>query len=420
MFVDNASFVELAAHFKDAGVVTGYATVDGRLVYVYSQYGTVTHAHAKKLAWVYDAALKMGAPVVGILDSDGLEVSDGQEIFETYGMIFSKQAEASGIVPQIAVVAGQCMGTAAFMAKLSDFVLMAEDSGSLFLNSPNAFDSGAPKDDVKSAAYHSEVTGNVHFAAKTEAEVFDYLKQLIGFLPSNNLDEVPTGLCGDDINREDAALNTLIKDGFNINAVIDAICDDGKSLNVRQRYATNVITCFGRLNGCTAAIIANNGTLDNRAVNKITDFINFCDVYNIPVITLTDAAGLKISENEEKYLLRNAAKLIYTFANITVPKINVVVKDAVGLPYLLMNSRFLGADVVLAWEGSNIAVMDKEAARKVMGMDLDTAPLNAASKGYVDDIIAPSLTRKRIVYALEMLYTKRVQKRPKKHGTALL
>lgn len=426
---DENSFVELGALNKSAGVVTGYGTVEGKLVYAYSQEGAVGVEHAKKIDNIYSLAIKLGCPVVGILDSKGLILEDGLDTFNAYGLLFKLQSQASGIIPQISIVAGSCMGVAGFGPVLSDFVIMPETGAKMFMTSPATFKGLEGKsttfEDLGGAKTLGE-EGTVHIVCKNENESIAKAKELIGFLPENNL-EVFTAEAGDDLNRIDENLDTIVPEDditpIDMKYVIRSIADNRNFLEIQETYAKEVIVGFVRLDGITIGIVANNGVFNVECVKKAGEFINICDAFNIPIITLTDIIGYEHSLADERNgILKYAGKLAYAFANATVPKINVILRNGIGNAYLLMNSKHIGADVVYAWPSAQIALIHKEAAVNILGItseeyDNSATPYEAAAKGYVDTVIIPSTTRKRILVALEALLTKREAKPARKHSS---
>ncbi len=412
--LDDNSFVEIGALTKNSTVITGYGTINNRLVFVFCQNGSVDLLHAKKIENIYSNALKTGSPVIGILNSNGMNIKGGLEILDAYGTILKTQADASGVILQICYVTGECIGTSAFMAGVSDFVFMTDKSGKLCLESPNVYTDAKSFDSnsVLNGAYHSEKTGLAHFSYKTDEQCINGIRELVGYLPSNYLETSECPFTEDDLNRTDEALNNP---NIDMQSIINSLADDKKFLNVNGNYCKNLITGFSSFGGYTAAVVANNGALNALALQKASDFVNFCDAFNIPIVNLTDATCYENNLQGDSLSIRNGAKLIRAYANATVPKINVIVKGAVGSSYLIMNSKHIGADVVIAWKNSFVSVMEKEAASKLFNISIDKTPLDAASYGYVDDIIEPSITRKRLIMHLEMLSSKRCSNHAKKH-----
>lgn len=430
------------------GVITGYGVIDGSLVYVYSQDasvlgGAVGEMHAKKITGLYDMAMKMGAPVIGLIDCAGLRLQEGTDALQAFGSIYAKQALASGVIPQITAVFGTCGGGAAILSGLSDFTFM-EEKGKLFVNSPNAIPGNhIEKCDTSGAAFQTEEAGNVDFLG-TESEILSGIRELICMLPANNEDNDSYEECTDDLNRLCAGIENGADDAA---LVLSMIADDQKFIEVKAGYAKEMVTGFLRMNGLTVGAVANrskvydeegkvqqefDGSLSAKGCRKAADFVTFCDAFKIPVLTLTDVNGFKASKCSEKTLAREAAKLVYAFANATVPKVNVMTGKAIGSGYLVMNSKALGADMVYAWPDAEIGAMEAGLAAKIMYPDVSAderkekedqyrsmqeSAASAAARGYVDTVIRPEDTRKYVIGALEMLFTKREDRPSKKHGT---
>lgn len=430
------------------GVITGYGVIDGSLVYVYSQDasvlgGAVGEMHAKKITGLYDMAMKMGAPVIGLIDCAGLRLQEGTDALQAFGSIYAKQALASGVIPQITAVFGTCGGGAAILSGLSDFTFM-EEKGKLFVNSPNAIPGNhIEKCDTSGAAFQTEEAGNVDFLG-TESEILSGIRELICMLPANNEDNDSYEECTDDLNRLCAGIENGADDAA---LVLSMIADDQKFIEVKAGYAKEMVTGFVRMNGLTVGAVANrskvydeegkvqqefDGSLSAKGCRKAADFVTFCDAFKIPVLTLTDVNGFKASKCSEKTLAREAAKLVYAFANATVPKVNVMTGKAIGSGYLVMNSKALGADMVYAWPDAEIGAMEAGLAAKIMYPDVSAderkekedqyrsmqeSAASAAARGYVDTVIRPEDTRKYVIGALEMLFTKREDRPSKKHGT---
>lgn len=430
------------------GVITGYGVIDGSLVYVYSQDasvlgGAVGEMHAKKITGLYDMAMKMGAPVIGLIDCAGLRLQEGTDALQAFGSIYAKQALASGVIPQITAVFGTCGGGAAILSGLSDFTFM-EEKGKLFVNSPNAIPGNhIGKCDTSGAAFQTEEAGNVDFLG-TESEILSGIRELICMLPANNEDNDSYEECTDDLNRLCAGIENGADDAA---LVLSMIADDQKFIEVKAGYAKEMVTGFLRMNGLTVGAVANrskvydeegkvqqefDGSLSAKGCRKAADFVTFCDAFKIPVLTLTDVNGFKASKCSEKTLAREAAKLVYAFANATVPKVNVMTGKAIGSGYLVMNSKALGADMVYAWPDAEIGAMEAGLAAKIMYPDVSAderkekedqyrsmqeSAASAAARGYVDTVIRPEDTRKYVIGALEMLFTKREDRPSKKHGT---
>lgn len=431
------------------GVITGYGVIDGNLVYVYSQDasvlgGTIGEMHARKITSLYDMAMKMGAPVIGLIDCAGLRLQEATDALNAFGEIYLKQSLASGVIPQITAVFGTCGGGLAVVPGLSDFTFMEKEHAQLFVNSPNALD-GNRKEvcDTASAKFQSEDAGLVDFTG-TEEEILAGIRQLVTILPANNEDDDSYEECTDDLNRVCADLANAAGDTA---ILLSQISDNGLFVEVKAAYAKEMVTGFIKLNGMTVGAVANRTEVydaeENRTdafdsvltVNgslKAAEFVQFCDAFNIPVLSLTNATGFKADKHAERKIARAAAKLTYAFANATVPKVNVVIGKAFGSAYAVMNSKALGADVTYAWSQAQIGMMDAKLAAKIMYADADSTVINekaaeyaalqesamaAARRGYVDTIIEAEDTRKYVIGAFEMLFTKREDRPAKKHGT---
>lgn len=428
------------------GVVTGYGTIGGSLVYVYSQDasvmgGSVGEMHAKKIAAVYKMAMKMGAPVIGLLDCSGLRLQEATDALDAFGQIYWNQTMASGVIPQISAVFGSCGGGMAVAAAISDFVFMEKD-GKLFVNSPNAL---AGNDeticDTAAAPFQSEEAGTADVVG-SEEEILEQIRTLISILPANNEDDLSYEECTDDLNRESEAIGGMAADAA---AVLKEISDDHFFVEFKKAYDPSMVTGFIRMNGTTVGCVANRAKADGkeleaglsaRGCEKAARFVDFCDAFNIPVLTLVNVKGYKKSKCTEKKIARAAGRLTYAFANADVAKVTVIVGEAYGSAYLTMNSKSIGADIVYAWPQAKIGTMDSKNAVQIMYADeieagdrsvlaektaeyekLQGSAEAAARRGYVDDIIEPSETRKRVIAAFEMLFTKREGRPSKKHGT---
>ena len=430
------------------GVVTGYGVIDGNLVYVYSQdasvlNGTVGEMHAKKIAKIYDLAMKTGAPVIGLIDSAGLRLQEATDALNAFGEIYLKQTLASGVIPQITAIFGTCGGGLGLFPTLTDFTFMEEKSAKLFVNSPNALDgNNVSKCDSSSAKFQSEESGIVDVVAD-EASILAQIRALVGFLPANNEDECYVD-CSDDLNRVNTELAGCVGDTA---VALAIIADNNNFFEVKANYAKNMVTGFIRLNGTTVGCVANraeildaegkvaeklDAVLTKQGAEKAADFVSFCDAFNIPVLTLTNVKGYEATMCSEKGIAKAAAKLTYAFANATVPKVNVVIGKAYGTAYVAMNSKAIGADLVMAWPNAEIGAMDAKLAAKIMyegqGADvinekaaeyaaLQTSVASAAKRGYVDQVVEAADTRKYVIGAFEMLYAKREDRPDKKHGT---
>lgn len=452
--LDDNSFVEIGGLVKARstdfelakrntpadGVITGYGTINSKLVYVYSQDvsvlgGSVGEMHAKKIVRIYDMALKMGAPVVGLIDCAGLRLEEATDALNAFAEIYKRQSMASGVIPQITAVFGKCGGGLSILTSLSDFTFMS-DKGSLFVNSPNVLDGNyKEKNDTSAVKFQSENTENVDFAG-TEEEVIEGIRNLIDIIPANNEDDLSFEETSDDANRVCEGLMGLKDDVQNL---IAEISDENVFVETKKEYATDAVTGFIRLNGSTAGVVANNSNLLSvDGADKMAEFVRFCDAFSIPVVTFTNVTGFDTTIAQEKNLSKSLARLAAAFGEASVPKINVVVENAFGSAYTIMNSKGLGCDVVYAWPNTKIGMMDADAAVKIIYAneiakaddsvkeindkakeyaELQLSANSAASRGYVDSIIEPEDTRKYIIGALEMLYTKREYVLDKKHGT---
>ncbi len=460
--LDENSFIEIGAEVKARstdfnletkktpgdGVITGHGLIDGCLVYVYSQdssvlAGAVGEMHAKKIVNLYHMAMKTGAPVIGLIDSAGMRLEEATDALYAFGRIYHNQAMASGVIPQITAVFGNCGGGLALIPGLTDFTFMEGSKAKLFVNSPNAIkDNYEEKNDTAAAKFQSEEAGTVDFVG-SEDEILAGIRDLISYLPSNNEEEALVE-CDDDLNRSSAVIANCTGDTA---AAFAEIADNNVFLEVKSAYGKNMVTGFIRLNGATIGCVANrteitgeDGTpaekfdavLKVNGVKKATDFVKFCDAFEIPILTLTNVKGYCTCPCAEKNMANSVAKLAYAFADATVPKVNVYVKDAFGTAAVVMNSKSIGADYVYAWNDAKIGSMDAKNAAAIMyeGSDksvidekareyeaLQTSAASAAARGYVDTLINPQDTRKYVIGAFEMLYTKREDRPDKKHGT---
>ena len=417
------------------GVITGYGVIDGNLVYVYSQdasvlNGTLGEMHAKKITKLYDMACKMGAPVIGLIDCAGVRLQEATDALNGFGEIYLKQTLASGVVPQIAAVFGTCGGGLAVVPGLADFTFMEESKAKLFVNSPNAIEGNeVSKCNSASAKFQAEEAGNVDVVGD-EAGILAQIRQLVTMLPANNEDDDSYEECMDDLNRVCEDLGSV---EYSAPYILSSISDGNVFFETKANYAKDMVTGLIKLNGMTVGAVANNDTdMTARGALKAADFINFCDAFNIPVLSITNVKGYKANMCTERNIAKAMAKLTYAFANATVPKVNVIAGTAYGSAYVSMNSKGIGADVVYAWTGSSIGMMDAKLAAKIMYADADAAkqqekakeyaalqasPEAAARRGYVDSIIEPKDTRKYVIGAFEMLFTKREDRPDRKHGT---
>ena len=460
--LDDNSFVEIGAlvtkrntdfnlQTKEApsdGVITGYGVINGAPVYVYSQdasvlAGTIGEMHAKKIANVYDLAMKCGTPVIGLIDCAGLRLEEATDALEGLGEIMSRQALASGLIPQIAAVFGKCGGGLGISANMNDFVFATEEA-KLFVNTPNAIKgNNEGKCDSTSAAFKAEC-GEIAYVGKDDVDVLNAVRELVSLIPSCNEDEAFAAESTDDLNRETPELASLLADGAKAAA---ALGDDNAFFEIKKDFGKSMVTGFIKLDGATVGVVANRTAVlgdDGKAsekfdplltvngMRKAFTFVNFCDSFNIPVLTLTNAEGFcNCCLDGEKRMATAAAKLTAAFANATVPKVNLIVDKAIGSAYTVMNSKALGADMVFALEGTQVGPMKPELAAQIVAADGDkTAKADAeamikaqisveaaARRGYVDNIITADSARKNLVYAFEMLYLKEEGRPDKKHGT---
>ncbi len=442
-------------HFPGDGVVTGCGTIDGRLVYVFAQDftvfgGSLSQTVAAKITKIQDMAMKMGAPVIGLNDSGGARIQEGVLSLSGYGEIFQKNVEASGVIPQISGILGPCAGGAVYSPAITDFVVMAEHTSYMFITGPKVVEAvtneKVNEEQLGGAMVHASKSGVAHFAADDEKEAILLIRKLISFIPSNNMEETPLQKSSDKINRHSDILNTMIPDSpnqpYDMKEIIYEIIDDQEFLEVQRHYAPNIIIGYGRLNGRSVGIVANQpnylaGVLDIKASIKAARFVRFCDAFNIPLLTFVDVPGfLPGTAQEYGGIINHGAKLIYAYAEATVPKVTVITRKSYGGAYIVMSSKHLNGDINYAWPKGEIAVMGEEGAvnilyRRELKDDKDgklkeellkeyrdkfANPYAAAAHGYIDDVIEPKNTRFRVIRAFEMLATKRSTNPMKKHG----
>jgi propionyl-CoA carboxylase beta chain len=437
-------------------VVTGWGTVDGRLVYVYSQDftvfgGSLSEVHAAKICKIMEMAMKTGAPIIGINDSGGARIQEGVVSLGGFSDIFLRNTLASGVVPQISVIMGPCAGGAVYSPALTDFIFMVKDTSFMFLTGPEVVKAVTQEDvtfeELGGASVHASVSGVCHYVAENEQDCLYMIRILLGYLPQNNMED-PTYLpTQDDPRRMEEALNTLVpaeaNKPYDVKELLRLIMDDGNFYEIHKDYAGNVVVGFARLGGHSVGIVANQpavlaGVLDINASDKAGRFVRFCDCFNIPVITFEDVPGfLPGTAQEYGGIIRHGAKLLYAYCEATVPKITVITRKAYGGAYCVMNSKHIRSDLNLAWPSAEIAVMGPEGAVKVIYrkeiMEAEDPakreaelvaeyrekfanPYVAASRGYIDDVIEPKETRPRLINALEMLTNKRDKNPSKKHG----
>lgn len=433
------------------GVVTGQGTINGRLVFVYSQDftvmgGSLGEAHARKICHILDKAMQVGAPVVGINDSGGARIQEGVDSLGGYGEIFQRNIDASGVVPQISLIMGPCAGGAVYSPALTDFTIMVENSSYMFVTGPDVVKTvtceNVSQEELGGAFVHSSKSGVAHLTYKSDIEALLQTRRLINFLPLSNRESTPEVPVDDVFDRIDVSLNTLVPENpnqpYDIIELIEKILDEGDFFEIQANYAKNIIIGFGRMEGQTVGIIANQpmqlaGCLDIKASEKAARFIRFCDAFNIPLLTFVDVPGfLPGSDQEHNGIIKRGAKLLYAFGEATVPKITVITRKAYGGAYIVMNSKHLCGDVNYAWANAEIAVMGPEGAVEIIfredAKNIETkakrvqeyrekfaSPFVASSRGFIDEVIRPQNTRKHICQALQILKKKKVVKPWKKH-----
>ena len=442
--------------FMSDSVVTGWGTIEGRLVYVFSQDftvfgGSLGEVHAEKICKIMDMAMKNGAPVIGLNDSGGARIQEGVVALGGYADIFLRNTMASGVIPQISAIMGPCAGGAVYSPALTDFIFMVRNSSYMFVTGPDVVKTVTHEEvsfeDLGGASVHSEKSGVCHIAADSEADTLYLIRKLLGYLPQNNMEDPPFILGGDDPLRMDEALDAMIPDDpgkpYDIKNVIRLIVDNGQFFEIHENYAQNIVVGFARLGGHSIGIVANQpaalaGVLDIDASEKAARFVRFCDSFNIPIITFVDVPGfLPGTVQEHQGIIRSGAKLLYAYCEATVPKLTVITRKAYGGAYDVMSSKHIRGDLNLAWPSAEIAVMGPDGAvniifRKELEKAKDPArkkaelvaeyrekfasPYVAAERGYIDDVIEPRETRPRLINGLEMLSNKRDANPAKKHG----
>jgi acetyl-CoA carboxylase carboxyltransferase component len=438
------------------GVVTGWGTIDGRKVFVFSQDftvfgGSLGEVFAEKVCKIMDYAVSVGAPVIGINDSGGARIQEGAASLAGYGYIFDRNVRASGVVPQISVIMGPCAGGAVYSPAITDFVFMVKGTSHMFITGPDVIKAVTGEEvtfeELGGATTHASRSGIAGFIAEDESDCLAQVRYLLSFLPSNNLEDPPSFAPRDDPDRRDESLNSLIPDSartaYDMKDVITRVADDGEFFEVFPLWAGNIVIGFARLDGRGVGVVANQpkvlaGTLDYESSEKAARFIRFCDAFNIPIVTFVDVPGfLPGTAQEYGGIIRRGAKLLYAFTEATVPRVTVITRKAYGGAYVVMNSKHLRADVSFAWPTAEIAVMGSEGAVNVIFRkeiakaedpgarraeliaqyeDQFSTPYIAAERGYVDDVIEPAETRGKVIQALRMLRTKREQVPPRKHG----
>ncbi|TIC84550.1 acyl-CoA carboxylase subunit beta [Nocardioides sp. GY 10127] len=473
---DEGSFVELdelARHRSTAfgleknrpygdGVITGYGTIEGRQVCVFSQDftvfgGSLGEVYGEKITKVMDLAIRTGSPIIGINEGAGARIQEGVVSLGLYGEIFKRNVHASGVIPQISLIMGNCAGGHVYSPAVTDFTVMVDQTSAMFITGPDVIKTVTGEDvsmeELGGARTHNTKSGNAHYMASDETDALEYVKALISYLPQNNLDELPVFDEVADLEPSDTdlALDTIIPDSpnqpYDIHEVIGAVVDDGEFLEVQELFAPNIVVGFGRVEGSPVGVVANQpmqfaGTLDIAASEKAARFVRFCDAFNIPVLTFVDVPGfLPGTDQEWDGIIRRGAKLIYAYAEATVPLVTIITRKAYGGAYDVMGSKHLGADVNLAWPTAQIAVMGAQGAANILhrktlkkvadaGGDVEAKraelideyertlanPYIAAERGYVDAVIAPRETRAQVVKALRLLRSKRATLPAKKHG----
>ncbi|MDI3339191.1 MAG: acyl-CoA carboxylase subunit beta [Sphaerobacter sp.] len=470
LLLDPGSFVELDAMVRHRshyfgmeqrrpygdGVVTGYGTVDGRTVAVFSQDftifgGSLGEAFAEKMVKIMDLALKIGCPIVGINDSAGARIQEGVEGLAGYGEVFYRNVQASGVVPQISLIAGPCAGGAVYSPAMTDFIFMVKGTSQMFITGPDVIKTVTGEEvtheELGGALTHTSISGVAHFTAEDEEDLFAQVRHLLAYLPSNNLEDPPYQPPTDDPDRQDPELDDIVpavsSKAYDMHDVITRIVDDGEFIEVQPNWARNIIIGLARLDGHVVGVVANQpkvlaGTLDIDASAKAARFVRFCDAFNIPLITFVDVPGfLPGTQQEYGGIIRHGAKLLYAYCEATVPKLTVITRKAYGGAYVVMCSKALRSDFNIAWPTAEVAVMGPEAAvNLIRRREIATAPdpearrrelvaeyerefanpFQVASRGYVDDVIAPRQTRPWLIRALRAVRTKRVSVPARKHG----
>ncbi len=458
MFVKHrcTNFGQDKKHFLGDGVVTGYGTIDGRLVYVFAQDftvfgGSLSEMMSKKICKVMDMAMKVGAPVIGLNDSGGARIQEGIGALAGYGEIFERNILASGVIPQISGIFGPCAGGAVYSPALTDFTLMVEGMSYMFLTGPKVVKTVTGEDvsseDLGGARVHASKSGVTHFTAPTGKDGIALIRKLLSFIPQNNLEEPPMVPCNDPIDRLEDTLNDIIPDdpnkGYDMYSVIGAIVDNGEFFEVQKDYAKNIIIGFAHMNGQSVGVVANQpnwmaGVLDSNSSRKGARFVRFCDAFNIPLVTLVDVPGFLPGTGQEyNGVILHGAKLLYAYGEATVPKVTVTLRKSYGGSHIVMSCKQLRGDMNYAWPSAQIAVMGAEGAAEVLYAreakeqedpkaflaekekeytDLFANPYQAAQLGYIDDVIEPRNTRFRVIRALQQLATKKESVPDKKHG----
>jgi acetyl-CoA carboxylase carboxyltransferase component len=443
-------------HILGDSVITGWGTINGRLVYAFSQDftvigGSLSEVHAEKICKIMDMAMKNGAPIIGLNDSGGARIQEGVVSLGGYADIFLRNTLASGVIPQLSVIMGPCAGGAVYSPALTDFIFMVKDTSYMFVTGPDVVRSVTHEEvtfeELGGAMTHNTISGVSHVAANTEEDALFLIREILGYMPQNNLEDPPFEPTKDDPLRTEDELNDIVPDDpskpYDIKDVIRLIVDEGRFFEIHEHFAQNIVVGFARLGGHSIGIVANQpavlaGVLDIKASEKAARFIRFCDSFNIPIITFEDVPGfMPGTDQEHGGIIRSGAKLLYAYCEATVPKITIVTRKAYGGAYCVMNSKHIRSDLNLAWPTAELAVMGPDGAVSIIFRreiaeaddpvqrkaelvqdyrDRFANPYVAAARGYVDDVIVPSETRPRLINALEMLANKRDTNPPKKHG----
>jgi acetyl-CoA carboxylase carboxyltransferase component len=442
--------------FPGDSVVTGWGTIDGRLVYVYSQDftvfgGSLSEVHAQKICKVMEMAMKTGAPLIGLNDSGGARIQEGVESLAGYADIFLQNTLASGVIPQISVIMGPCAGGAVYSPALTDYVVMVRDTSYMFITGPNVvkqvLNEEITSEELGGASVHASKSGVAHLIADDETEALALVRELLSYLPQNNMEDPPMEASTDDPLRSDSKLDTIIPENpnkpYDMKDIIESVADDGIFFEIHEDYAANIVVGYARMGGHAVGIVANQpmvlaGVLDIQASEKAARFIRTCDAFNIPIITFVDVPGyLPGRDQEHAGIIRSGAKLLFAYCEATVPKLTVTTRKAYGGAYCVMSSKHIRGDLNLAWPTAEIAVMGPEGAveiihrRELAASDNPAVrkkeladeyretfahPYIAAGRGFIDDVIEPSETRSRLINALQVFQNKRDENPPKKHG----
>lgn len=462
--LDKGTFVELDKHVvhrctnfgmekkrpEGDGVISGYGKIDGRMVFVYAfdfnvLGGSLSAANAQKIAKVQDLALQTGAPIVGLNDSGGARIQEGVESLTGFAHIFKRNVMSSGVIPQISAIMGPCAGGSCYSPALTDFIFMVKEQSQMFVTGPNVVmavtNEDVDKETLGGAATHSGTSGVCHFVCKDDEETLMTIRELIGFIPSNNMEDAPVHPVTDEVTRTCHELDSVVPADpnvpYDIRDIIEPVCDQQYFFEVQPDFAKNIVVGFGRMAGRTVGFVANQpcvlaGALDIDASDKAARFIRFCDCFNIPLVSVEDVPGfLPGVKQEHNGIIRHGAKIVYAFAEATVPKITLITRKAYGGAYIVMNSKQIGSDVNLAYPAAEIAVMGAEGACNILYRKASPEeraqkieeyrnnfanPMPAAHLGYIDEIIQPCDTRIRLIQALEMTRNKNQSNPPKKHG----